>query len=124
MKPLLISSSIDPYIGHKKVAFFSITIAAVMPEFRVCGSFFMRARKLNRNVRISFALKKIAIRSLNELVSQIGKHQITGWITKRITGQISGQMWITKEDKENDGNEKKMRLFKRKKMRMIKRCEL
>ena len=44
MKPLLISSSIDPYIGHKKVAFFSITIAAVMPEFMVCGSFFMRAR--------------------------------------------------------------------------------
>ena len=28
------------------------------------------------------------------------------------------------EDKENDGNEKKMRLFKRKKMGMIKRCEL
>ena len=39
-----------------------------------------------KNVRISFALK-IAIRKLNEVVSQIGKHQIIGRITGRIIGR-------------------------------------
>ena len=40
-----------------------------------------------QKVRISFALK-IAIGQLNELVSQIGKHQITGRKTgRRMTGQ-------------------------------------